>query len=316
MSRIISTLLALALCLGMTAACAPSESDTTAVEVSTNETPQSEPAVTSAKMLEDDTTPEDTEVDEALSEIAVSDSASTESDNTSEDASENVAITEESTDLISDEEAIKLFTSGKHTVYNWFKCAIWVDVTAENYIYRDYGNFGPHKYYPLSQDTHSRIDDEIDDLADKTEIYYGDHDWMQKNLRERFSERFIEKYFAYEYPYPLIYENGIVYYTNPVCGDASPQDHIKPKVIHKTCAEFAVICEVYGYDWNTFEYDYSKIIGLEYMKFIKSDDSWVIDECYNNNGAIVYAFLEDKIPKEYMPVIPKEYSHLTYIFES
>lgn len=307
MSRIISTLLALALCLGMMSACAPSGSDTTAVEVSTNETPQSEPAVTSA-------TPEGTEVDEALSEIAVSDSASTESDNTSEDASENVAITEESTDLISDEEAIELFVLGTHTIYNWFKIAVWYDSDGDNYIYRDYNDY-KCKYFPLSKDTHSSIDENTKDIAGATEIYYGDHEWMQANLRERFSERFIEEYFSYEYPYPLLYENGIVYISNPVCGDFPPKYSMNHRVIHKAQDEFAVICEVYGYDWRTYDFDYSKIDGLEYMKFIKNGDIWVIDECYHSN-LTVYARLDDKIPNEYIPEIPKEYSHLTYIFES
>ena len=65
MSRKISTLLALALCIGMMAACTPSESDTTAVDASTNETPQSEPDTTSAaETLEGDTTVKDTEAEE------------------------------------------------------------------------------------------------------------------------------------------------------------------------------------------------------------------------------------------------------------
>lgn len=64
MSRKLSTLLALALCIGMMAACAPSENDTTVVEVSTNETTQSETDITSAEMFEDDTTVEETEAEE------------------------------------------------------------------------------------------------------------------------------------------------------------------------------------------------------------------------------------------------------------
>ena len=65
MSRKLSTLLALALCLGMLVACTPSESDTTAVDASTNETPQSAPDTTSAaETLEGDTTVKDTEAEE------------------------------------------------------------------------------------------------------------------------------------------------------------------------------------------------------------------------------------------------------------
>lgn len=227
--------------------------------------------------------------------------------------SDKTSDTSTSDNLISDEEAIALFLKGRHTVYSWFGFGIYTDMTSKEVIYRDFGLSKNEAYYPLAKDSYQKLDEP--DIAGNTGIYYGDYNWMEKHLKGVFSERFIKEYYSYEYPLPLIYENGTMYLANPYDMSNPPKDLANYTIIHKTENEFALICEVFDYDWYVYDYDYSEIEELEYMKLIKSGDTWLIDE-YNSSLNLGAVRLNDPIPSEYKDNVPEKYYEMTIYFEN
>lgn len=222
---------------------------------------------------------------------------------------------DEDSELISDEEAIELFEKAEYTSKNWLSFSFDPKYfTQDEPIYKEYADSKSIEYYPLTKDAHARMSEP--DMRGNTEIYYGDHDWMQQEMSHIFTPKYIEKYFSYGYPSPLIYEDGIVYSmpsTSPIRLRAPSIIYKNPTVIHKTEDELAVICEVYRSDYITYEYDYSQIYGLSYMKLVKINDEWLIDEHYSERYALVTP--NDRIPKEYFENIPEKYLGMTKYFD-
>lgn len=223
-------------------------------------------------------------------------------------------------ELISDEEAIELFEIAEYTSMQWLSFDIDPQKSTDaDPIYREYTDSKLIAYYPLTKESHAYMD--TPDIRGNTKIYYGDHDWMEENLRKIFTEKYIEKYFSYGYPSPLIYENGIVYSmpaSSQSVSTARTKTYENPTVIHKTEDELAIICEVYSSDPVTHKLDYSKIDGLAYMKLVKSNVAWLIDEHYSaKTGSVKTGIImpKDLIPTEYIENIPEKYRGMTSYFE-
>jgi hypothetical protein len=235
---------------------------------------------------------------------------------------ETEAETQESgkPELISDEEAIELFEIAEYTSMQWLSFNFDPkNSTDADPVYREYTDSKLIAYYPLTKESHAYMD--TPDIRGNTKIYYGDHEWMEENLRKIFTEKYIKKYFSYGYPSPLIYENGIVYSmpaSSQSVSTARTKTYENPTVIHKTEDELAIICEVYSSDPVTHKLDYSKIDGLAYMKLVKSNGVWLIDEHYSaKTGSVKTGIImpKDLIPSEYLDNIPEKYRNMTSYFE-
>ena len=228
------------------------------------------------------------------------------------DAPSEITQEHDNSGLISDKEAIKLFGIGEYTSNQWLRFGFGTDSNNAP-IYREYTDSKLIAYYPVEKDMVVYTDP---DIRGNTKIYYGNHEWMQENLRKVFTEKYIEKYFSYGYPSPLICENGIVYsmpYSSSLGSDIPSKTYKNHTIIHKTENELAVICEVYKTDYITGKYDFSKIAGLAYMKFVKINDLWLIDEHYSAGDGLVIP--NDPIPSEYFDNLPEKYHSMTSYFE-
>ncbi len=246
------------------------------------------------------------------SEVVESESPSSESESESEvitsELTEDTTNTLES-NLISDEDAIELFEIGNRTSNAWREFDIWPDQNSDDYImYKSPRRTEPEKYYPLSPESYVRLS--APDIRGNTEIYYGNHDWMQENLARIFTKSFIEKHFTYGDPSPLIYQDGIVYiYPSGGAGYYSGR-HMNHTILERSENELAIMCEVYRYDFDIFDINYSEIDRLLYMKFVKDGDNWLIDEHYSDYPCPVPA--QDPIPAEYDWAYKKYYEIMPY----
>ncbi len=205
---------------------------------------------------------------------------------------------DEDSELISDKEAIELCIAGQKTVYSWGKCGI--GYLLEDFIIKQIDDM-EYKFYPVEKDGYTSIDP---DIRGNTKIYYGDHEWMQENLRKIYTENYIENHFSYGLPWPFIYENGTVYFSNYAGGSTALHSDINYTVIYKTENEFAVVYETYPREYfGASEILFFDHFHLGYMKFVKNGDLWLID-AYSSNEIDGFIF-DDIIPAEVKDKVPE-----------
>ncbi|MCI8388377.1 MAG: hypothetical protein HFE63_07955 [Clostridiales bacterium] len=244
---------------------------------------------------------------------------------------DDTSITADNSNLISDEEAIELYKIGSYTVFKWMNCDVDAEVDVDIHKYPDeisetaiYRNatiaketgrgldLGVLAYFPVNKDSYAELPEP--DIRGNTKIYYGDYEWMQENLRKIFSEDFINRYFNYEFPF--IYEDGVVYKCSaPYCGGSHGLDIQNYSVVHRTENELAIIAECFPYDYVSDSYDYSSSRELTYMKFIKDGDLWLIDQATNLQCYFDYLTPDFKIPLEYSDSVPELYKKYYRYFE-
>ncbi len=233
-------------------------------------------------------------------------------DTTEVTAEEDTSDTQDSGEsgVMTDEEAIELFRSYHSTSEYWRELEIYTDTNTDDYIeYTSPDGTFSDIYYAIPKDYTASLSEP--DVRGNTEIRYGDNDWMQKNLRTIFTEGFIQRYFNYEAPRPhLLYRDGTVYARAFGGAGQSPRIPENYTILHKSENELAIMCEEHGYDFvNKKPFD--EIQSFWYMKLVKEDGLWLIDEHYSH-CADVRIDASDRVPAEYDWVYKKYYEIMPY----